>query len=213
MPSFAFDCAGVAPQRYAATPTLSFSLKVSEESGAKVHSVALRCQLRIEPRRRTYTDADADRLLDIFGERSRWGETLQPLQFATVPLLVPGFAGSTTIELPVPVSYDLEVAAAKYLHGLRDGDIPLLLLFSGSAFYQGESGMQVEQIPWDKEIQVRMPVAVWRETMDCYFPNEGWLRLPTETIDALQSFRSRRALPTWEETFAVLLKIAEGPGS
>lgn len=213
MPGFGFECTGVAPQRYAATPTLSFALRIFEESGARVHSVALRAQLRIEPRRRTYSDGDADRLMDIFGERSRWGETLLPIQFATVPLLVRGFTGSTAVELPVPVSYDLEVAANKYLHALRDGDIPLLLLFSGSAFYQGESGMQVEQIPWDREISVRMPVAVWRETMDYYFPGGGWLRLPTETIDALQLFRSTRALPTWEETFAVLLKSAEEAGS
>ncbi len=213
MPSFTFECTGVAPERYAAVPTLSFALRISEDSGARVHSMALRCQLRIEPRRRTYSEADADRLLDIFGERSRWGETLQPIQLATIPLLVRGFTGSTKVGLPVPVSYDLEVAATKYLHALRDGDIPLLLLFSGSAFYKGESGMQVEQIPWDREIQVRMPVSVWRDTMDYYFPGEGWLRLPTGTIDALQSFRSKRALPTWEETFAVLLKSAEEAGS
>lgn len=211
MPGFSFDCAGVAPERYAAAPTMVFSLKIGEDSGTRVHSMSLHCQLRIEPQRRGYTPADAERLGDLFGEPSRWGETLKPMQFANVALTVRGFAGSTVVDMPVPCTYDFDVAAAKYLHALRDGHIPMLLLFSGTAFYQGETGMQVDQIPWDREVSVRVPVAVWRDMMDIAFPNQGWIRMRTDTLDALQLFKSRRALTTWDETLALLLRNAAEP--
>jgi hypothetical protein len=44
--------------------------------------------------------------------------------------------------------------------------------------------------------------------MDRFFPNSGWLRLPRETIDNLQRFRTERALPTWEQAIEALLKEA-----
>jgi hypothetical protein len=133
------------------------------------------------------------------------------MQFANVALTVRGFAGSTVVDMPVPCTYDFDVAAAKYLHALRDGEIPMLLLFSGTAFYQGESGMQIDQIPWDREISVRVPVAVWRDMMDLAFPNQGWIRMRTDTLDALQLFKSTRALTTWDETLALLLRSAAEP--
>ena len=52
----------------------------------------------------------------------------------------PGFTGQHRVELPVPCTYDFEVAAAKYLHALDDGEIPLLFLFSGTVFAKGDGG-------------------------------------------------------------------------
>jgi len=51
-----------------------------------------------------------------------------------------------------------------------------------------------------------MPVATWRETMDRYFPGSAWLRLRTESFDRLQTFRSRRALPSWDDAIDALLR-------
>ena len=48
--------------------------------------------------------------------------------------VVPSFTGSTAVELQVPCSFDFNVAATKYFHGLADGDIPLCLMFSGTVF-------------------------------------------------------------------------------
>ena len=50
-------------------------------------------------------------------------------------------------------------------------------------------------MPWHRDATYRMPVRVWRELMDRYFPNSGWLRLQRETLDALMRFKARRALP------------------
>ena len=45
-----------------------------------------------------------------------------------------------------------------------------------------------------------MPVEVWRETMDLYFPGSAWLRLDRETFERLYAYRARKVLPSWEET-------------
>jgi Family of unknown function (DUF6084) len=204
-----FDCIDVLAERYAAGPTVRFRLRVSETSGARIHAVALRCQLRIEPQRRRYSDAEAERLLDLFGERSRWGDTLKPLQFAELSVMLPGFQGSTEADLPVPCTYDFEVSSAKYFDALEDGEVPLLLLFSGTVFTSGPSGLMVERVPWDKEAACRMPVRVWREAMDMHFPGTAWIRVRRDTFEALNRYRTHRALPTWDDTLEALIEGAE----
>ena len=78
---------------------------------------------------------------------------------------------------------------------------------------KGETGFSVQQVPWHKETQVRMPVAVWRELMDLYFPGQSWIRMRRDTVDRLLAYRSKQALPSWDETFERLLKEAgEGDG-
>jgi hypothetical protein len=203
-----FQCTGARPEPWAAGPTLRFDLRVGEDTGMRVHSVALRVQIRIEPRRRGYTAAESACLVDLFGDPSRWGETLNPLQLAQVAVLVPGFTGGTTVAVPVPLTYDMDVAATKYLHGVRDGEVPLLMLFSGTVFHAGPSGVQVGLVSWSAEATFRLPVATWRAAMDEHFPQSGWIRVGTRTLDALSAYRSERAIPTWDDTLERLLKEA-----
>jgi hypothetical protein len=204
---FAFTCTGVRADPYAAGPTLVFRLRITASGDSPVHALALRCQIRIEPARRGYDPTEADALADLFGERSRWGSTLLPLQFAHVPVMVPGFTGETETDLVVPCTYDMDVAATRYADALVDGEVPLLLLFSGTAF-TGAAGFRVEPVPWDREAICRMPVTVWQEMYEQHFPGCGWLRLPRDTMDALLAFRSQRALPSWEATVQALLEGA-----
>jgi hypothetical protein len=204
-----FACTGARPEPFAAGPTLQLDLRLREATGRRVHSVALRCQIRIEPRGRTYTAEESARLVDLFGEPSRWGETLNPLQMATVGTTVSGFTGETTVALSVPLTYDLDIAATKYFHGLREGEVALLLLFTGTVFYDGPDGVQVGLVPWHEEATCRLPVATWRATMDEFYPGSAWVRVSTETLDALSAYRSEHVIPTWDDTFARLLKEAE----
>lgn len=208
MTALSFACTGVRADPHAAGPTLVFRLRITAPPGTRVHALALRCQLRIEPARRPYGDAEGERLADLFGERSRWGGTLNPVQFAQVPVMVPGFTGETEADLVVPCTYDLDVAGTRYLAALDGGDVPLLLLFSGTAF-TGPGGFQVAPVPWDREATVRMPVRVWREMIEQHFPGCGWLRLPGDLMAELLAYRSRRALPSWEATVRELLTAAE----
>ena len=92
--------------------------------------------------------------------------------------MVPRFTGSAVAEIPVPCTFDFNVAATKYFHGLTSGDLPLCFQFSGTVFYQGEDdALQVAPISWDKEAKYRLPVKVWKDLMDVYYPNSAWLAL------------------------------------
>jgi hypothetical protein len=206
-----FDCVGAHADKYAVAPSMSLTLRIAETSGQKVEAIALRCQIRIEPTRRHYTDAEAERLNDLFGETQRWADTLRPLQFTTVSVMVPGFTGSVELDLPVMLSYDLEIGSTRYFAGLESGEIPLLLLFSGTVFTTVDGRMQAQQVPWSKEAPYRLPVSLWREAIDMHFPNSAWIRMSLPTLDELQRFKTRQALPTWDATLAALLARADEP--
>jgi len=203
-----FAVTGIEIERYAATPSLTLKVRIAETSGEPVHAVALRCQLRIDPQRRGYDQDEAAGLLDLFGDRVRWHDTLRPFLWLHTSAMVPGFTGETEATLPLPLTYDLEVAAPKYLHAVRSGDIPLSLMFSGTAFLRGDNGFQIRQIPWDTDQTYRMPAGVWREAMDQYFPGAGWIRMQRDTLDALLRVRSDLGLSSWEETFSAVLAKA-----
>jgi Family of unknown function (DUF6084) len=208
-----FDCAGASAAQYAATPTLLFRLTVTEGLGQRVDAIALRCQIRIEPHRRTYSADEARRLHDLFGDASRWAETVKAIQLASVSVMVPAFTARTEVALEVPCTYDLEVASGRYLQGLDDGTIPLLLLFSGTVFTSPEGKLRVEPIPWSSEVSYRMPVSVWQDVVNEHFPGSAWLRLSRETLDALSAFKAAHALPTWDATLSALLADQEANGT
>src|SRR5262249_62048853 len=136
------------------------------------------------------------------------GRTLKPFLWTHVTPMLPGFTGHTDVELPIPCSYDFEVAAAKYLHALGDGEIPLIFLFSGTVFARGDGGLRVTQIPWDREARWGLPVQLWRDLMDLYFPNAGWLRLSRDTLDALVRYKARHALASWDDVIGARLRRA-----
>ncbi|MGH3683595.1 MAG: DUF6084 family protein [Pseudonocardiaceae bacterium] len=208
MTELTFTCLDVQPERYGMAPTLLFRLRVNVAAGKRVRAVALRCQIRIEPARRGYGEQEAERLLELFGERGRWGDTVKPFQFANTSTVVASFTDSIEVDVSVPCSYDMEVTAGRYFHALEDGEIPFILLFSGTIFGDGENGLWIEQVPWHAEARYRMPVTVWRDMMDSHFPGSGWLRLRRDTIDALAEFRATRALPTWDDAIIAVLDAA-----
>ena len=111
-------------------------------------------------------------LLDLFGERGRWPSTLKSFLWLQCSTLVQGFTDSTDVDLPLPCTFDFEVAASKYLNALRDGMIPLELLFSGTVFTRGATGFGVEQVPWDPNRGSYRPVEAWRRLMDA-LPQPG----------------------------------------
>ena len=211
MADLVFDCIGVEPDRYAVVPSMNLKLRISETTGERVEAIALRCQMRIEPARRRYTHAEEAKLNDLFGDTDRWSDTLKPMQFSTVSMMVTAFTGSTEIDLPVPFSYDLEIASARYFTGLESGVIPLLLLFTGTVFAVQDGRISVQLVSWSKEAPCRIPVSAWREAIDVHFPNSAWIKMSNETLEELQRFKNRRALPTWEATVRALLEQAADP--
>jgi Family of unknown function (DUF6084) len=206
--SVEFEVFDAIVEPYAAQPTLLLRLRITETAGIPVHALALRCQLKIEPQRRRYDEAEETRLYELFGEPPQWGESLRPFLWAQLAAMVPGFEGSTDFDLAVPCTYDFEVAAAKYLHALGDGVVPIVLLFSGTVFSKAQGGFAAVPLSWTSEASFLLPVATWRAVMDRYFPDSGWVRVSCDTLDRLQAFKARHALPGWDETFERLLKEA-----
>jgi hypothetical protein len=201
-----FAVLGVRPLRYAACPTLMLDLQVSEPSGRQVYMVGLTIQLMIEPARRAYDDATRERLTGLFGAPERWAVTTHSLVWAQLDVVVPAFTGSTTVAVPIACNYDMEVAAAKYLHSLPDGEAPLALHFNGMVYYPNEQGgLQMVLVPWSRSIDYRMPVSVWRETIEHYYPNTGWVALRSQTLSSLEAERVSRGLPTYDACIGQLL--------
>jgi hypothetical protein len=208
-PSLAFAVDGARAVEYAAVPTLAFQLRVT--SDRPVRSLQLDVQLQIAARRRSYGDHEHERLWELFGTPERWSETLRTLPWLRTTLVVPAFARTTLVEVPVVCTYDLEVTAARYFASLGDGDVPLEFLFSGAVFYAEDDGrLQTVRISWDSEADYRMPLAVWRAAIDRHFPGSAWLRLGREPFDRLQEFKARRGLLTIDEAVAELLDEAGG---
>jgi hypothetical protein len=193
--------------RHAANPMLSLDLQIDEPSGRQVYMMALTIQLMIEPARRAYDDTTRAKLLELFGEPERWSVTTRSLVWSQIDVLVPSFTGSTTVAVPVPCTYDLEIAATKYLHSVPDGMAPLALHFNGTVYYRGDDGgLQIVLVPWSTSIDFRMPISVWRETIEHYYPGTGWIAMRTPTLEALQQEKLRRGLATLDATVAALLE-------
>jgi hypothetical protein len=191
---------------YAAVPTLRFALRIDSDEEQPIRSVLLDAQVQIAARRRGYDEHAHDRLFELFGHPESWSTTLRTLPWTRTTLVVPPFTGSTVVDLPVICTYDLDVVAARYFDALADGEVPLEFLFSGSVFYSGPGGMlQTARISWESEAEYRLPVAVWRRTMDQHFPGTAWLRLPKDAFDRLCAYKSRNALATWEDVLDRLL--------
>ena len=212
MPDLNFMIERAEQVQHAMAPLLHFKLRITDadDPPVPIPAIALRCQIRIEPTRRKYAEAEQGQLLDLFGEPSRWGQTLKSMLWTHTSLIVPPFTGQTVVDLPVPCSFDFNLAATKYFHAMGDGEVPLCLLFSGTIFYADEADgpLQVSPIPWEKEAFFRLPVPVWKAMMDHYYPNSAWLCLHRDVFDQLARYKTQLGLPTWEQALERLLDAA-----
>jgi hypothetical protein len=204
--SFQVESAKVVP--FAATPMLAFRLQVrNSRADEKIHTIALRCQIQIEVTRRWYAPQEQDRLLDLFGPPDRWSQTLRSLLWTHAHVVVPSFEGvQTAVDLQVPCTFDFNVAATKYFEGLAEGDIPLQILFSGNVFYAlADSSLQVAPISWEQEAKFKLPVSLWREMMDTYYPNSVWINLHRDVFERLYQYKMQHGIPTWEQALEQVL--------
>ena len=193
---------------FAAVPTIAFQLQIHNSvANEEIHTVALRSQIQIETTRRGYAPEEQARLLDLFGNPERWGQTLRSLLWMHTSIVVPHFEGSdTTVDMHVPCTFDFNVASTKYFDGLNGGDIPLLMLFSGTVFYASqENALQVAPISWELEARYKLPVQTWRELMSIYYPNSVWLNLHRDAFERLYRYKMDHGIPTWEQALERLL--------
>ena len=206
MPDLAFAVGNAEPVPFCVTPTIGVRLRVTNRLEDRVHAVALDCQVRIDAQRRRYGDAERRRLAELFGEPARWSQTLRSLLWAHVHASVPPFEGETSVLLHVPCTGDFNVLAAKYFNAVDQGAVPVSLLFSGTVFHAGENGaLTVARIPWSAEATFDLPVSVWHELLDLYYPNTAWLTVRMDAFERLQAYRAKHGLLTWEQALDALL--------
>lgn len=209
MPDLTFAVEGAEAVPFCVTPTIGVRLRVANRLEDRVHAVALDCQVRIDAQRRRYDERERGRLAELFGEPQRWSQTLRSLLWAHAHVSVPPFAGATRVVLHVPCTADFSVLAAKYFDALDSGTVPVSLLFSGTVFHAGETGaLTVARIPSNAEATFDLPVSVWQELLDRYYPNTAWLTLRMDAFERLQEYRASRGLLTWEQALDALLARA-----
>jgi hypothetical protein len=211
VPNLQFQIEGAESVPHSAAPLLALKLRIANmPADQAIHTLSLRCQVQIEPTRRRYSRAEQEKLRDLFGEPERWSRTVRSLLWMNTSVVIPGFSGTTLIDLQLPCSFDFTVASTKYFHALEAAEIPLCVLFSGTVFYRGENdALQVEQIPWDREANYRLPFEVWKQTIDQHYPNCAWLRLERDTFDRLYEYKVRNGIPTWEQAVDKLVASQE----
>ena len=213
MTGIAFSIASVRTEPHAAAPTVVFRVVVEDASGRPIQAALLRCQVYIEMRRRRYSTVEGERLSEIVAEPARWNETMRPLLWATVPLVLSRCEGRAEVDLPIACSYDFEVASTKYFHALDDGEVPLTFMFSGTLFAAGPSALQVTQVPWDTEARFRLPVRTWQEALKQHFGDSTWIRLGSQSFEALDRVRRSRGLMTWDQVVDALCADSLAPDS
>ena len=202
----AFAVEGAEPVEHAAVPTLRFAVRVTAPEGRSIRSVLLDTQIQIAARRRRYGAGAEERLFELFGAPEGWGATLRTLPWTRITTVVPAFTDSTLVDVLVPCSYDLHVAASRYFDALDGGDVPLEFLFSGTVFAAGAGGMlQATRISWESDAEYAFPVRVWQEAMERYFAGTAWLRLRKDVFDRAAAYKARGAHATWDDALDALL--------
>jgi Family of unknown function (DUF6084) len=188
-------------------PLLHFHLEVTNTPETElIQAVILQAQIQIQPAHRPYDDEEKEKLVDLFGTPDQWGQTLRNRLWAHANATVRPFAKMTETVLPIQCTYDLNVTATKYFYALKEGEIPLLFLFSGTIFYAAPDGrLQVQQIAWDREFTYPIPVRIWQELMEHHYPNSAWVSLHRDVFEKLYAYKRQQGLPTWEQTIERLL--------
>jgi hypothetical protein len=205
-PGLELTIGGVHAVPHAAAPTLRFTLEVEDASEREIFMAGLSVQIQIEPAKRSYDAEEREKLTELFGDPHRWSTTAQRMHWTSESVLLPSFTGSTTAQIEVLCNYDVELAAAKYFHSVDDGEIPLAFHFNGSVYYSSDGGrLQVVQVPWDTTADFKMPVSVWREMIDSYYPYRGWVPVHLDTLDAIQRLKARLGAPTFDAAVTELL--------
>jgi Family of unknown function (DUF6084) len=210
VPDLDFSVEAAEPLRFATSPHINFQLRVANASRQAIHTVLLKCQIHLDVSHRHYNSSEQRHLADLFGEPRRWGETLRAMLWTNTTVLVPSFDDTTVVDVPVPCTFDFNIPATKYFGGIEAGDIPVSFYFSGTVFYAGDNGLlQVGQISWEKEAFHRMPITVWREMMEAYYPNTAWLCLQRDIFDRLYAYKVQHGIPTFDQTLMRIMEKVE----
>ena len=208
MPYIVCKVESIGAVAHAVVPALSFRIEVRNlEAHDPIAGIDLRCQVLIETPRRTYSTLERYRVVELFGEAT---SPVRDLLWTHASVNVPAFDNACHVELEVPCTFDFNVAVAKYFRALDGGDVPLCLQFSGTVFFIDEKGrLQISRIPWSSEARCALPLAMWKELRDRYYPDTAWVCLSRDSFERLCDYRRNAGLPSWEHALDRLLAAAD----
>src|SRR5690349_11395633 len=106
IPDLNFSIEGAEAIRFAVSPHIGFNLRINNTTAQPIHSVILKTQVQIDVARRHYTPEEQAALADLFGEASRWGETLRSVLWANTTTIVSSFQHEVRTTLQVPCTFD-----------------------------------------------------------------------------------------------------------
>ncbi|MCA9511781.1 MAG: hypothetical protein KC560_13815 [Myxococcales bacterium] len=201
-----FRALGATPNAAALVPTIEIALAAESVGDRDVYAIALRAELLLDARAARFPDEARRRLDELFGgppARVPW---------ARVDALVPSFRGATRFDLAVPCG-GLDATVAKLFHAADDAAVPVVGHLSGTVFYAADGGrLQLERLPWDREIALAIPAAVWRAARRAEEGGEHWVALSPATLSRLRRFVDERGLASPDAAVDALLAQAVGAG-
>lgn len=210
MPDINFNITGVRSANSGMTPLMVFDLQIDNQPADEhIQSILLQTQIRIESTRRRYSEAARKRLVELFGASKDWGRTLRDMLWTNESTTVSAFTGSATVELSVPCTFDMNIAAAKYFYGIDEGEVPLIFLFTGTIFYTSGGRVLIQRISWESECRYRMPIERWKVLMNEHYPNSAWIYLDRDVFDRLYAYKQRNGFTSWDATVTRLLAAVE----
>ena len=120
--------------------------------------------------------AEQEQLKELFGETERWSKSLHPLLWANINVNVPAFTGSTVVDVPVPCTFDFNVAMTKYiLRTRRWRDSHHAALQRDRFLRRPHRACRWRRFRGIVRPAIGCRFSVWKEMMDLYYPNTAWL--------------------------------------
>ena len=191
--------------RHAASPELALEVAIDDAAARDVRSVLLSAQVWIEAKERAYSSEEKARLVELFGDSNRFDRTVRRVMWTKTSIVVPAFRSHTSIDLPLPCPWDFEASISKYMFAISEGSIPITLQFSGSIFLADAGSLQIVPIPWTSEAKLALPIAIYRETIDHYYPNRASLALRRDVFERLHRYKMTTESPTFDAALEKLL--------
>ena len=208
MTSLTFTALDIVAEPYAAAPQLTARLRIEESTGAVIHAIALRCQVRIEPQRRPYSEADEAELLGLFGDRSRWRDTLRPFPWMQCAAMVQGFTGRPRSTCPCRAPTTSRSPARSTCTPYGTASSRCCCSSPAPSSPEAARGSASSRSGGTVRRRYQLPVSVWQQVIELNFPGTGWLRLDRDVLHALARYQAAHGLTTWDATIESLLAAA-----
>ena len=212
MPDLGFAIEGAEVAKFAASPQIILKLRITNLDPSKtIQSIALRGQIQIEVTRRRYKPEDQEKLRDLFGEPDRWSQTLKNLLWTHVSVNVPAFQNDTVADVPVPCTFDFNVGATKYFHGLTDGEVPSERDVQRNGFLFRRQCTHAGCADFLGQRSSLQPPGIRLARHDGHLLSRDapGYALRRDVFERLYDYKVRHGIPTWEQAFESMLEAEE----